>query len=91
MEKVRLKAIGSNPIPVTLLLRVEYRACTFFKNFLLFYFIILFYFIYLIIYLIIYLFIYFFSKSRYGMIAERVQRNVYISKDDKFSFQKRNK
>ena len=57
---------------------------------ILFYYFILFYFIYLIIYLIIYLF-FFFSKSRYGMIAERVQRNVYISKDDKFSFQKRNK
>ena len=57
---------------------------------ILFYYFILFYlFNYLFNYLFIYFF--FFSKSRYGMIAERVQRNVYISKDDKFSFQKRNK
>ena len=58
-----------------------------------YYFILLFYFIlfYLFNYLLNYLFIYLFSKSRYGMIAEHVQRNVYISKDDKFSFQKRNK
>ena len=56
---------------------------------ILFYYFILFY---LFNYLFNYLFIFFFfSKSRYGMIAERVQRNVYISKDDKFSFQKRNK
>ena len=62
--------------------------------FLKFYYLYLFYYFilfYLFNYLFNYLFIFFFSKSRYGMIAERVQRNVYISKDDKFSFQKRNK
>ena len=53
-----------------------------------FYYFILFY---LFNYLLNYLFIYLFSKSRYGIIAEHVQRNVYISKDVKFSFKKRNK